>query len=317
MTKKQERTTGYRADMPLASLYPSSENARKRFEEGPLRDLAESIRSHGVTNPLTVVRRPGDPDNRQPAYTVIAGERRRRAALLAGLTEAPVICLLDPDLVAQAPNVALAENLLRQPLNPYEETMGILDLVANRLARQPTWQRYRQPHASDRHAAAAALRLLALGGENHQTLRTTLELEPSDLEAAFNGLLGERDGMKVNSFVKNRIKLLALPPDVQRACEAGEVDYTKANLLAEVQDEARRKALLDRTLEQNVPHNELRSLVNEAKGAKTATNDLFARLEQAKRELKKAWTDLGDKNRARAERLAAELENLARRGGAQ
>jgi len=136
--ERRPQPTRYRSEMPLDQLMPSPENARRRFEDGPLRNLADSIRSQGVTNPLTVVLRESDSDEK-PTYTVIAGERRRRAAILAGLTEVPVICLFDPHLVAQAPQIALAENLLRQPLNPYEETMAILDLVANRLARQSKW----------------------------------------------------------------------------------------------------------------------------------------------------------------------------------
>jgi len=310
--EKRPQPTRYRSEMPLHQLQPSAENARRRFEDGPLRDLADSIRAQGVTNPLTVVRREGGPGE-EPTYTVIAGERRRRAAILAGLTEVPVICLFDPDLIAQAPQIALAENLLRQPLNPYEETVAILDLVANRLARQSKWPTYREQYPSDRHAAAEALRLLALGGRNLKALRTSLKIEPSELEKLLTGLLGERDGMSVTSFVKNRLKLLKLPPDVQRACETGELDYTKANLLSEVKDAAHRKTLLDRTLEQNLPHAQLRHLVNEVKGSKAPKTDFFARLDQVKRDLKSAWPDLASKDRARAERLANELEQLAGR----
>ncbi|MDT3682120.1 MAG: ParB/RepB/Spo0J family partition protein [Truepera sp.] len=310
--EKRPQPTRYRSEMPLDQLMPSPENARRRFEDGPLRDLADSIRSQGVTNPLTVVLRESASDEK-PTYTVIAGERRRRAAILAGLTEVPVICLFDPHLIDQAPQIALAENLLRQPLNPYEETMAILDLVANRLARQSKWPTYREHYPSDRHAAAEALRLLALGGKNHEALRTSLKIEPSELEKLLTGLLGERDGMSFTSFVKNRLKLLKLPPDVQRACETGALDYTKANLLSEVQDAAHRQSLLDRTLEQNLPHAQLRRLVNEVKGSKSPRTDLFTRLDQVKRDLKTAWPDLGSKDRARAERLANELEQLAGR----
>ncbi len=310
--EKRPQPTRYRSEMPLDQLQPSPENARRRFEDGPLRDLADSIRAQGVTNPLTVVLRESGPDEK-PTYTVIAGERRRRAAILAGLTDVPVICLFDPHLVAQAPQIALAENLLRQPLNPYEETIAILDLVASRLGRQSKWSTYREQFPSDRHAAAEALRLLALGGKNLIALRTSLKIEPSELETLLKGLLGERDGMSVTSFVKNRLRLLKLPPDVQRACETGELDYTKANLLSEVQDAAYRKTLLDRTLEQNLPHAQLRRLVNEVKGSHAPKTDLFTRLDQVKRALKTAWPDLGSKDRARAERLANELAKLAGR----
>jgi len=181
------------------------------------------------------------------------------------------------------------------------------------LELQSKWTTFREHYPSDRHAAAEALRLLALGDKNLEALRTSLKIEPRELERLLTGLLGERDGMSVTSFVKNRLSLLKLPPDVQLACETGELDYTKANLLSEVQDAAHRKTLLDRTLEQHLSHAQLRRLVNEVKGPKAPKTDLFARLDQVKRDLKSAWPDLASKDRARAERLANELEQLAGR----
>src|SRR5262245_30565699 len=93
---------------------------RKRFDEDELLALAESIRNHGVLQPL-VVRRAGD------VYQLIAGERRLRAAQLAGLPEVPIhLVTFDDQQVFEA---ALAENIQRSDLNPIEKAQGFKDYL--------------------------------------------------------------------------------------------------------------------------------------------------------------------------------------------
>ena len=97
---------------------------RRRFEN--LVALAESIREKGVLQPL-LVRRVGE------AYEVVAGERRLRAAAMAGLKEVPARVLELSDKEARL--LALVENLQREDLNPYEETLGVLALLSEDLGR--------------------------------------------------------------------------------------------------------------------------------------------------------------------------------------
>jgi ParB family chromosome partitioning protein len=97
---------------------------RRRFEN--LEALAESIREKGVLQPL-LVRRVGE------AYEVVAGERRLRAAAMAGLKEVPARVLELSDKEARL--LALVENLQREDLNPYEETLGVLALLSEDLGR--------------------------------------------------------------------------------------------------------------------------------------------------------------------------------------
>ena len=97
---------------------------RRRFEN--LEALAESIREKGVLQPL-LVRRVGE------AYEVVAGERRLRAAAMAGLKEVPARVLELSDKEARL--LALVENLQREDMNPYEETLGVLALLSEDLGR--------------------------------------------------------------------------------------------------------------------------------------------------------------------------------------
>lgn len=107
--------------LPLSALSPTPQ-PRRRFEN--LEKLAASIKERGVLQPLLV--RPT-----KDGYAIIAGERRFRAAQMAGLTEVPVVILEVDEPTAH--KVALAENLQREDLNPYEETLGILSLLEMRL----------------------------------------------------------------------------------------------------------------------------------------------------------------------------------------
>ncbi len=110
--------------LPLDVLVPSSQ-PRRRFEN--LEALAHSIREKGVLQPL-LVRPLGD-----GKYAIVAGERRYRAALMAGLSEVPVRVV---DLSEkEARLLALVENLQREDLNPYEETVGVLALLSEDLGR--------------------------------------------------------------------------------------------------------------------------------------------------------------------------------------
>lgn len=101
-------------------LAPNPVQPRKRFDEKSLSELCESIKSYGILNPLTVRARNG-------GYELVAGERRLRAAKLAGLTEVPCI-LLDID-IQDSNLIALIENLQRRDLDFIEEAAGLYQLI--------------------------------------------------------------------------------------------------------------------------------------------------------------------------------------------
>lgn len=107
--------------MALGEIEPNREQPRKQFEGGALADLADSIRQHGVLQPL-LVRPMAD-----GTYQLVAGERRWRAARMAGLSEVPVIIreLTDSETIV----LALIENLQREDLNVIEEALGYRELM--------------------------------------------------------------------------------------------------------------------------------------------------------------------------------------------
>jgi len=106
----------------LKLIEPDAKQPRQRFVEENLDELAQSIKEHGVIQPLLV-----RPAAREGSFTLIAGERRWRAAAKAGLTDVPVIVMALDE--AQAVQVSLIENLQREDLNPLEEAQGYFRLV--------------------------------------------------------------------------------------------------------------------------------------------------------------------------------------------
>jgi ParB family chromosome partitioning protein len=111
--------------LPIDLLDPNPFQPRMNFDEDMLRDLAESIRTQGVLQPILVRPHP----DVSARYQIIAGERRWRAAGMSGLHEIPVICRELTDVESAA--AALIENLQRENLNPIEEAEGYQRLIQN------------------------------------------------------------------------------------------------------------------------------------------------------------------------------------------
>jgi ParB family transcriptional regulator, chromosome partitioning protein len=113
--------------LPVAQLQAGKYQPRTRMDEGALNELAASIKSQGVMQPVLV--RPVGGSNGSTRYEIIAGERRFRAAQLAGLEEIPVLVRDVDDQAAAA--MALIENIQREDLNPLEEAQGIARLISD------------------------------------------------------------------------------------------------------------------------------------------------------------------------------------------
>ena len=137
--------------LPLHKVEPNPDQPRQDFDEEELQALADSIATHGVVQPLTVR------ELSSGYYQIIAGERRWRAARLAGLSEIPAVIIEADD--KKVMELALIENLQRQDLNPVEEAMGYHTLMAEYgLTQEETAGRV----GKSRPAVANALRLLTL-----------------------------------------------------------------------------------------------------------------------------------------------------------
>jgi ParB family chromosome partitioning protein len=146
--------------LPLHKVEPNRSQPRQDFDEEELAALSESIALHGIIQPLTVRELSGG------YYQIIAGERRWRAARMAGLSEIPAVIIEADD--KKAMELALIENLQRQDLNPVEESLGYQSLMQDYgLTQDETAQRV----GKSRSAVANALRLLNLPPEILEKLR--------------------------------------------------------------------------------------------------------------------------------------------------
>lgn len=171
--------------LPLHKIEPNPDQPRRDFDPEELEELAESIRTHGVIQPLTVREMPNG------YYQIIAGERRWRASRLAGLEEIPAVIIEAND--KKAMELALIENLQRSDLNPVEEANGYDSLIREYgLTQEEAAARV----GKSRPAVANALRLLSLcegvldkvrSGEltaGHARAILQLKSEKKQLEAA-------------------------------------------------------------------------------------------------------------------------------------
>ena len=140
--------------LPISQVESCAAQPRKQFDPDALADLADSIRQHGIIQPLTVRKL------QSGYYQIIAGERRWRAARMAGLTQVPVVVSEADD--RKAMELAMIENLQREDLNPMEEAEGYRTLMEQYgLTQEETSQRV----GKSRSAVANALRLLHLSDE--------------------------------------------------------------------------------------------------------------------------------------------------------
>ncbi len=147
--------TGLPHALLLADMVPGQYQPRTRMDEGALYELAESIKAQGIMQPI-LVRRLTSGDN-TGKFEIIAGERRFRAAKLAGLDSVPVLVRDVPDESAAA--MALIENIQREDLNPLEEAQGLQRLVKE---FSMTHEQAAQAVGRSRSAASNLLRLLNL-----------------------------------------------------------------------------------------------------------------------------------------------------------
>jgi len=139
--------------LPIELVVPNPEQPRKHFEPALLRELADSIKLHGILQPIVVSPHPHDPGH----YILIAGERRWRAAQLAGQHEVPAVVRDTPE--SDRLELAVLENLQRLDLSPIEEAQAYRQLMD---VRGYTQEQLAERISKDRSTVANALRLLKL-----------------------------------------------------------------------------------------------------------------------------------------------------------
>ncbi len=218
--------------LPISQVESYSGQPRKHFDEESLQELADSITEHGIIQPLTVRKLSSG------YYQIIAGERRWRAARLAGLQEVPVIVMEADD--RKAAELAMIENLQREDLNPMEEAAGFQSLIET---YHMTQEEAAQRVGKSRSAVTNALRLLGLSPsvrklveENNLTAghaRALVPLSPSLQESAANAIIA--GGLSVRQ-TEALVKRLSAEKKESKKPRNDEVDY-----LAEAQNELKAK----------------------------------------------------------------------------
>lgn len=253
-TPRATETTVKLEDIVLPQQQP-----RRYFDPQALKELVESVKQHGILQPLLV--RPLS----KGKYELVAGERRYRAGQEALLEVAPVVVReLSDD---QAFQLALIENLHREDLNPVEETEGILHLLAMRLncdveAVKSLLYRMKNAYSKEEQQSPDSLdesrRNVSPNSEQTETLDNLSDNLDSETESRRNVSPNLNDEhsktveqvfeslglMNWLSFTTKRLPLLNLPEDILIALREGKLEYTKAQALARVKDEEVRKQLL-------------------------------------------------------------------------
>ena len=207
--------------VPISQVESCSSQPRKYFDEAALADLANSIREHGIIQPLTVRKLSSG------YYQIIAGERRWRAARIAGLAEVPVIVMEADD--RKAAELAMIENLQREDLNPMEEAAGYQSLIQT---YHMTQEEAARRVGKSRSAVANVMRLLSLtpsvaakvedGSLSAGHARALVPLSPALQESAARSIIaGELSVRQTESLVK---KLTAEKKPVKTK-DPDQVDY--------------------------------------------------------------------------------------------
>ena len=219
----QTESTGS-LSLPISQVESCSSQPRKSFDEASLAELADSIREHGIIQPLTVRKLASG------YYQIIAGERRWRAARIAGLQEVPVIVIEADD--RKAAELAMIENLQREDLNPTEEAAGFQSLIET---YHMTQEEAAKRVGKSRSAVTNSLRLLSLTPAVRQLVeegklsaghaRALLPLSPAMQENAANAVVA--GGLSVRQ-TEALVKKLSAEKKPEKEPDPQRVDYTAA-----------------------------------------------------------------------------------------
>lgn len=262
-----------------------AQQPRRYFDPEKLSQLVQSVKEHGILQPL-LVRAVDD------EYELVAGERRLRAAKAAGLIEVPIISKELSD--HQTLQIALLENLQREDLNPIEETEGILELLCIELDVSSA-------------EVISILNQVANAKKRNLELTENVSRQLEIVESVLQGV----GRFSAESFRTSRLPLLNLPDDVLEILRQGQLEYTKARVIAKLKDDGERRELLDKVLNENLSLSEIKQLVKELTPGKTTPKEtLNAKYSELGKRLKNAqvWEDV--KKTKKLEKLLGDLEQL-------
>lgn len=269
----------------ICSIKVNESQPRRYFDVEKLEQLVISIKEHGILEPL-LVRPIGEGQ-----YELVAGERRYRAALQVGLKEIPVVIRELNN--REALQLSLVENLIREDLNPVEETEGILHLLSLRLNQDTD------------NVISTLYRM-----QNEAKGKVTQNVLGNDNSEAIQAVFDALGIMTWESFINSRLPLLKLPDDILEALRKGEIEYTKATAIARVKDTSERITLLKASIAENLTLTQINQRIKATRQIPSATTSLKDRYKQASSQLQKAKIWENPKKQKALEKLLLQIESL-------
>lgn len=272
--------------VPLAEIRPSPNQPRRYLDQEMLDKLAASIKAKGVLQPL-LVREAAE------GFELVAGERRYHAAERVGLDAVPAIVLDLTD--EEALEIALMENLNREDLNPVEETDSTLKLLSLKL-KKPVEE------------IIEIVRVGYYRAQGRDVNTGVYNAAIAEVERFFEAI----GRFTISSFYSHRLPILKFPDEVLKAVREGQIEYSKAKLLAGLEDEPR-SLLLQRAINERLGRQQLRE---EIAGLKQGLNqqpaaELSSFLTRVKRKLAPAKVGkLTPSQQRKLDRLLKEIDEL-------
>lgn len=270
-TEAAANPPGTNRSLPLSALQLAPWNARKFFDEAALLALATDMEKNGLLNPLLV--RPLSQGN----YEIISGARRYKAAEALDWQEIEVKIVSVAD--QEAYRLGLADNIERQDLNPYEQTLGYLFLLEQALfPQEPEKALVEIPKIFKQYWSEYN------GNKDHGIMG-------SDTEALILNVFS--GSITWQTFYQHRLPLLNLPNDVQDVLKAGKLAYSKARFLGRIADAALRQRLLEAAISEDLPLSALKKRLEEAQHTVTPPTaprhpDLLKKWQALDKRLKKS-----------------------------
>ena len=291
----------------LSDIVLPQHQPRRYFDPQALLELVSSVKQYGILQPL-LVRTIGS-----GKYELVAGERRYRAATEVGLENVPVVVReLSDD---QAFQLALIENLQREDLNPVEETEGILHLLGIRLhcdveAVKSLLYRMKNAHSKGEQQPKGSLnefrRNVSPNPDNPQSENNVSDLLFDETESRRNVSPNPDEEqlktvqevflslglMNWLSFTTKRLPLLNLPSEILMALRGGQLEYTKAQVLARVRNNEIRKKLLSEAIANDWSLSQIKEKIaawtdDEQASSSKASNQIPDRLQNITQRIKK------------------------------
>ena len=289
---RDEEETKPTTTMPLASVVLPPQELRYYIDEEEVEKIVATARINGIIQPLLVRPVPGS-----ERYEVVAGAKRYRAAQRLELIEIPVVIRQLSD--EEALEIALIENFARSGLTDLEEADGVLKLLSLKL-KIPSEDVPPLLHRIQNQLRDRLITNNVIGENVIQTVK---------------GVLSDLGNIKLDSFISNRLPLLNLPDEILAVLRQGKLESSKAKAIARLQDEGKRKELLEQAIAKDLSLSEIREQIKAfqqrtEQKSEAESPSLGKRVDSVYRRFKKAkvWDD--PKKQKQIEKLLAQMEAL-------